>query len=156
MKLKEALHKLDKELFNINYNFNSQYWELVIFDKEFNILETHTNQYLKTVLENYFNERIDFDNYKEAYYQNGYRNLNLNYDNTDFSDNFITLSLNDRYEDQHERTLIIKNIEDLASKLENLNNLFTNYELDLTQLFKEVKEYGLYKNNRGIFNKENV
>jgi len=145
MKLKKALSKLDQELFNINYNFNSQYWELVIFDKEFNTLETHTNQFLKTVLENYFNEKIDFNSSKEAYYQDGYRNLSLNYDNTDYSDNFITLSLNDRYEDQHERTLRLKDIEDLAEKLENLNNLFTDYEIQLTEIFKEAREYGLYR-----------
>ena len=145
MKILQALQKLNTEKFNINYNFNSQYWELVIFDNEFNILETHTNQYLKTVLENHFNEKIDFDSSKEAYYQNGYRNLYLNYDNTDYSDNFINLSLNDKYEDEHQRTLIIKDIEALASKLENLNNLFTDYELDLTQIFEEAKEYGLYR-----------
>ena len=141
MKLKEALERLEQKLFNLNYNFNSQYWELVIFDKEFNILETHTNQFLKTILENHFNERIDFQASKEAYYQDGYRNLSLNYDNTDYSDNFITLSLNDRYEDQHERTFILKNISDLAEKLENLNSLFTDYEIQLTQIFKEARYY---------------
>ena len=141
MKIKEALNKLNFSKFNINYNFNSQYWELVIFDNKFNILETYTNQFLKTVLENYFNGKIDFDNYKEAYYQNDYRSLSLNYDNTDFSENFITLSLNDRYDDQHERTLIIKNIEDLTSKLENLDSLFIDYEIQLTQTFKEPRQY---------------
>lgn len=145
MELKEALNKLNSEKFNINYNFNEQYWELVIFDKKFNILETHTNQYLKTILENHFNEKIDFQASKEAYYQDGYRNLSLNYDNTDYSDNFITLSLNDRYEGEHQRTFVIKNIEDLVSKLENLNDLFINYELDLTQIFEEARVYGLYR-----------
>lgn len=145
MKLKEAFKRLEKEKFNINYNFNSQYWELVIFDKEFNILETHTNQFLKTVLENHFNQKIDFKSSLEAYYQNDYRNLSLNFDNSDYSDNFINLYLNDKYEDEHQRTFVIKNIDDLASKLENLNNLFTDYELDLTQIFEEVKEYGLYR-----------
>lgn len=145
MKLKEALERLEQEKFNINYNYNEQYWELVIFDKGFNILETHTNQFLKTVLENHFNEKIDFDSSKEAYYQNDYRSLSLNYDNTNYSDNFITLSLNDRYEDEYTRTFNLKNIEDLASKLENLNTLFTDYELDLTQTFREAKEYGLYR-----------
>lgn len=145
MKLKEALKKLDQELFNLNFNYNEQYWELVIFDNEFNILETHTNQYLKTVLENHFNQKIDFQASKEAYYQDGYRNLSLNYDNTDYSDNFITLSLNDRYEDQHERTFILKDINDLANKLENLNNLFTDYAINLTEIFKEAREYGLYR-----------
>jgi hypothetical protein len=145
MKLKEVLNKLNTEKFNINYNYNEQYWELVIFDNEFNILETHTNQFLKNVLENHFNERIDFQASKEAYYQDGYRNLSLNYDNTDYSDNFITLSLNDRYEDQHERTFILKDINDLAEKLENLNNLFTDYEINLTEIFNEAREYGLYR-----------
>ena len=145
MELKEALNKLNSEKFNINYNFNSQYWELVIFDNEFNILETHTNQYLKTVLENHFNQKIDLKASLEAYYQDGYRNLSLNYDNTDYSDNFITLSLNDRYEDQHQRILRLKDVEDLAEKLENLNNLFTDYEINLTEIFKEARYYGLYR-----------
>ncbi|MBF1213304.1 MAG: hypothetical protein HXM17_00185 [Fusobacterium periodonticum] len=141
MKLKKALNNLNSEKFNLNYNFNSQYWELVIFDKKFNILETHTNQYLKTILENHFNEKIDFKTFNEAYYQSGYRNLSLNFDNRDYSDNFITLSLNDRYEDEHQRTFVIKNIEDLTSKLENLNNLFTDYEINLTERFKEARYY---------------
>lgn len=141
MKLKETLHKLNKELFNINYNFNSQYWELVIFTDDYEIEKTYQGNFLKTILENHFNERIDFQASKEAYYQDGYRDLSLNYDNTDYSDNFITLSLNDRYEDEHQRTFVIKNIDDLASKLENLNNLFTDYEIQLTQIFKEARYY---------------
>ena len=145
MKLKEALSKLDQELFNINYNFNSQYWELVIFTQNYDIKAEYKEKFLVDISKEHFKEKIDFDNCKEAYYQDGYRNLSLNYDNTDYSDNFITLSLNDRYEDEHQRTFVIKNIEDLASKLENLNNLFTDYELDLTQIFKEAREYGLYR-----------
>lgn len=145
MKLKEALSKLDQELFNINYNFNSQYWELVIFTQNYDIKAEYKEKFLVDILKEHFKEKIDFDNCKEAYYQDGYRNLSLNYDNTDYSDNFITLSLNDRYEDQHERTFILKDIEDLASKLENLNNLFTDYEINLTEIFKEAREYGLYR-----------
>lgn len=145
MKLKEALNKLNSEKFNINFNFNEQYWELVIFTDDYEIEKTYTSEFLKTVLENHFNQKIDLKASLEAYYQDGYRNLSLNYDNTDYSDNFITLSLNDRYEDQHERTLIIKNIEDLTSKLENLDSLFIDYEIQLTQTFKEAREYGIYR-----------
>lgn len=145
MKLKEVFKRLEQKKFNINYNFNSQYWELVIFTQDYDIKAEYKGKFLADVLKEHFKEKIDFKSSLEAYYQDGYRNLSLNYDNTDYSDNFITLSLNDRYEDQHERTLIIKNIEDLASKLENLNNLFTDYELDLTQIFKEAREYGLYR-----------
>lgn len=141
MKLKEALHKLEQELFNINYNFNEQYWELVIFKDDYEIEKTYTSEFLKTVLENHFNQKIDFDSYKEAYYQNGYRNLYLNYDNTDYSDNFITICLNDKYEEEHHRTFVIKNIDDLVEKLENLDSLFTDYEIQLTERFKEARYY---------------
>nr|DAR94739.1 MAG TPA: hypothetical protein [Caudoviricetes sp.] len=145
MKLKEALKKLDTEKFNINYNFNSQYWELVIFTQDYDIKAEYKGKFLANVLKEHFKEKIDLKASLEAYYQDGYRNLSLNYDNTDYSDNFIALSLNDRYEEQHERTFTLKDINDLVKKLENLNALFTDYELDLTQLFKEVKEYGLYR-----------
>lgn len=145
MKLKEALNKLNSEKFNINYNFNSQYWELVIFTDDYEIEKTYQGNFLKTILENHFNERIDFQASLEAYYQDGYRNLYLNYDNTDYSDNFITICLNDKYEEEHHRTKVLNNIDDLVDKLENLNNLFTDYELDLTQIFKEAREYGLYR-----------
>lgn len=145
MKLKETLNKLNSEKFNINYNFNSQYWELVIFTQNYDIKAEYKEKFLVDILKEHFKEKIDFDNCKEAYYQDGYRNLSLNYDNTDFSDNFITLSLNDRYEDQHQRILRLKDVEDLAEKLENLNNLFTDYEINLTEIFKEARYYGLYR-----------
>lgn len=141
MNLKEALHKLDQELFNLNFNYNEQYWELVIFADNYEIEEVYKNEFLKTVLENHFNTKIDFKSSLEAYYQDGYRNLSLNYDNTDYSDNFIILSLNDRYEEQHERTFILKDINDLVNKLENLNSLFTDYEVKLTEIFKEARYY---------------
>jgi hypothetical protein len=145
MILSEALKKLDQEAFNINYNFNSQYWELVIFDKDYDIKAEYKGKFLADVLKEHFKEKIDLKASLEAYYQNVYRNLSLNYDNTDYSDNFITLSLNDRYEDQHERTFILKDINDLVNKLENLNSLFTDYEVELTEIFKEARVYGLYR-----------
>lgn len=145
MKILQALQKLNTEKFNINYNFNSQYWELVIFTQDYDIKAEYKGKFLADVLKEHFKEKIDLKASLEAYYQDGYRNLSLNYDNTDYSDNFITLSLNDRYEDEHQRTLLIKNIEDLVSKLENLNSLFTDYEINLTERFKEAREYGLYR-----------
>lgn len=145
MKIKEVLKRLDQKLFNLNYNFNSQYWELVIFTQDYDIKAEYKGKFLADVLKEHFKEKIDFKSSLEAYYQDGYRNLSLNFDNTDYSDNFITLSLNDRYEDEHQRTFVIKNIEDLAEKLENLNNLFTDYEIQLTEIFKEAREYGLYR-----------
>lgn len=145
MKLSEALKKLDQEAFDINYNFNSQYWELVIFTKDYDIKAEYKGKFLADILKEHFKEKIDLKASLEAYYQDGYRNLSLNYDNTDYSDNFITLSLNDRYEDQHERTFILKDINDLVNKLENLNSLFTDYEVELTEIFKEARVYGLYR-----------
>jgi hypothetical protein len=145
MKLSEAFERLDNEAFNINYNFNSQYWELVIFTQDYDIKAEYKGKFLADVLKEHFKEKIDLKASLEAYYQDGYRNLSLNYDNTDYSDNFITLSLNDRYEDQHERTSILKDINDLVNKLENLNSLFTDYEVELTEIFKEARVYGLYR-----------
>ena len=145
MKLSEAFKKLVREAFNINYNFNSQYWELVIFTQDYDIKAEYKGKFLADVLKEHFKEKIDLKASLEAYYQDRYRNLSLNYDNTDFSDNFITLSLNDRYEDQHERTFILKDINDLVNKLENLNSLFTDYEVELTEIFKEARVYGLYR-----------
>nr|DAM59408.1 MAG TPA: hypothetical protein [Caudoviricetes sp.] len=145
MKLSEVFKKLDREAFNINYNFNSQYWELVIFTQDYDIKAEYKGKFLADVLKEHFKEKIDLKVSLEAYYQDGYRNLSLNYDNTDYSDNFITLSLNDRYEDQHERTFILKDINDLVNKLENLNSLFTDYEVELTEVFKEARVYGLYR-----------
>lgn len=141
MNIKEAFKKLDHEAFNINYNFNSQYWELVIFTQDYDIKAEYKGKFLADVLKEHFKEKIDFKSSLEAYYQDGYRNLSLNYDNTDYSDNFLTLSLNDRYEDQHERTFILKDINNLVDKLENLNSLFTDYEIQLTERFKGAKEY---------------
>lgn len=141
MKLSEVFKKLDQEAFNINYNFNSQYWELVIFTQDYDIKAEYKGKFLADVLKEHFKEKIDLKASLEAYYQDGYRNLSLNYDNTDYSDNFITLSLNDRYEDQHERTFILKDINDLVNKLENLNSLFIDYEIQLTQIFKEARYY---------------
>lgn len=141
MKLKEAFKGLNNEAFNINYNFNSQYWELVIFTQDYDIKAEYKGKFLADVLKEHFKEKIDLKASLEAYYQDRYRNLSLNYDNTDYSDNFITLSLTDRYEDEYQRTLIIKDIEDLTSKLENLNSLFTDYEVQLTQIFKEDRYY---------------
>lgn len=141
MELKEVLEKLEQKKFNLNFNYNEQYWELVIFTQDYDIKAEYKGKFLADVLKEHFKEKIDFKSSLEAYYQDGYRNLSLNYDNGDYSDNFIKLSLNDKYEDEHQRTLIIKDIDDLASKLENLNSLFTDYELDLTQIFKEARQY---------------
>lgn len=145
MKLKEAFKRLNNEAFNINYNFNSQYWELVIFTQDYDIKAEYKGKFLADVLKEHFKEKIDLKASLEAYYQDGYRNLSLNFDNSDYSDNFINLYLNNKYEDEHQRTFVLKDINDLADKLENLDSLFTDYEIDLTQIFKEAREYGLYR-----------
>lgn len=141
MKLKEAFKRLNNEAFNINYNFNSQYWELVIFTQDYDIKAEYKRKFLADVLKEHFKEKIDLKASLEAYYQDGYRNLSLNFDNSDYSDNFINLYLNNKYEDEHQRTFVLKDINDLADKLENLDSLFTDYEIDLTQIFKEARYY---------------
>lgn len=57
MKLKEALNKLDSEKFNINYNFNEQYWELVIFDKDYDIKAEFKGKFLADVLKEHLKKK---------------------------------------------------------------------------------------------------
>ena len=75
MKLKEAFERLDNEAFNINYNFNSQYWELVIFTQNYDIKAEYKGKFLADVLKEHFKEKIDFKSSLEAYYQDGYRKI---------------------------------------------------------------------------------
>ena len=60
MKLSEAFKKLDHETFNLNYNFNSQYWELVIFTQDYDIKAEYKGKFLADVLKEHFKEKIDF------------------------------------------------------------------------------------------------
>ena len=57
MKLLEAFKKLENQKFNLNYNINKQYWELVIFTDEMDIAEEYENNYLKYLLQDYLKER---------------------------------------------------------------------------------------------------
>ena len=94
MNLSEAFKKLDQEAFNINYNFNSQYWELVIFNQDFDILEEYESKYLKDLLESYLKETVEFNNSNEPYVvEDRVRKIKINFGNTEDEENIFEIIL---------------------------------------------------------------
>ena len=86
MKLLEAFERLDNEAFNINYNINKQYWELVIFNQDFDILEEYESKYLKDLLESYLKETVEFNRSNEPYLlEDRVRKIKINFDGGDLS-----------------------------------------------------------------------
>lgn len=134
MKLLEAFKKLENQKFNLNYNINKQYWELVIFNQDFDILEEYESKYLKDLLESYLKEKVEFNSNNEPYYFEDYRNIYINYGNTEDEENIFELELEPYFTNSNTK---LKDLRDLANRLENLNNEFINLEIRATETLKE-------------------
>lgn len=134
MKLLEAFKKLKNQKFNLNYNINKQYWELVIFNQDFDILEEYESKYLKDLLESYLKEKVEFNSNNEPYYFEDYRNIYINYGNTEDEENIFELELEPYFTNSNTK---LKDLRDLANRLENLNNEFINLEIRATETLKE-------------------
>ena len=135
MKLSEALKKLDYEAFNINYNINKQHWELVIFNQDFDILEEYESKYLKDLLESYLKETVEFNNSNEPYIiEDRARKIKINFGNTEDEENIFELELEPYFTNSNTK---LKDLRDLANRLENLNNEFINLEIRATETLKE-------------------
>ena len=134
MKLLEAFKKLENQKFNLNYNINKQYWELVIFTNEMDIAEEYENNHLKYLLQDYLKEKVEFDSNNELYYFEDYRNIYINYGNTEDEENIFELELDPYFTNSNTK---LKDLKDLANRLENLNNEFINLEIRATELLKE-------------------
>ena len=93
MKLREALKTLnEKALFDLNYNYNKDNWELTIFNKDFDIIEEYNNKLLKNILSEFLKEKIENEDSNEFWYlENGYLKFQVNFDNTDDTDNFFRI-----------------------------------------------------------------
>ena len=113
MKLREALKTLnEKVLFDLNYNYNKDNWELTIFNKDFDIIEEYNNKLLKNILSEFLKEKIENEDSNEFWYlENGYLKFQVNFDNTDDTDNFFRIELLDTYFDNDEK---IKDLDDLG------------------------------------------
>ena len=134
MKLIEALNKLNKEKFNLNYNINKQYWELVIFTDEMDIAEEYENSHLKYLLQDYLKEKVEFNSNNEPYYFEDYRNIYINYGNTEDEENIFELELDPYFTNSNPK---LKDLKDLANRLNNLDDEFIDLEIRATELLKE-------------------
>ena len=137
MKLREALKTLnEKVLFDLNYNYNKDNWELTIFNKDFDIIEEYNNKLLKNILSEFLKEKIENEDNNEFWYlENGYLKFQVNFDNTDDTDNFFRIELLDTYFDNDEK---IKDLDDLINRLSNLDRqLHDCYLLAEEVLFPE-------------------
>jgi hypothetical protein len=137
MKLREALKTLnEKALFDLNYNYNKDNWELTIFNKDFDIIEEYNNKLLKNILSEFLKEKIENEDSNEFWYlENGYLKFQVNFDNTDDTDNFFRIELLDTYFDNDEK---IKDLSDLINRLSNLDRqLHDCYLLAEEVLFPE-------------------
>lgn len=127
MNLSEALKKLDQEAFNINYNFNSQYWELVIFNQDFDILEEYESKYLKDLLESYLKETVEFNRSNEPYLlEDRVRKIKINFGNTEDEENIFEIILDPCFSNLNTE---LKDLKDLVKRLENINQWFIDLEI---------------------------
>ena len=138
MKLSEALKKLDHEAFNINYNINKSYWELVIFNQDFDILGEYESKYLKDLLESYLKETVEFNRSNEPYLlEDRVRKIKINFGNTEDEENTFQIIF---YVFGNEDTEI-KDLKDLVKRLENINQGFSDLEMSASERLYPVRAY---------------
>lgn len=139
MNLSEAFKKLDQEAFNINYNFNSQYWELVIFNQDFDILEEYESKYLKDLLESYLKETVEFNNSNEPYVvEDRVRKIKINFGNTEDEENIFEIILDPCFSNLNTE---LKDLKDLVKRLENTNQRFSDLEMSASERLYPARAY---------------
>ena len=139
MKLLEAFKKLDQEAFNINYNFNSQYWELVIFNQDFDILEEYESKYLKDLLESYLKETVEFNHSNEPYVvEDRARKIKINFGNTEDEENIFEIILDPCFSNLNTE---LKDLKDLIKRLENINQEFRDLEMSASERLYPARAY---------------
>ncbi|WP_338980653.1 hypothetical protein [Fusobacterium nucleatum] len=139
MKLSEALKKLDREAFNINYNINKQHWELVIFNQDFDILEEYESKYLKDLLESYLKETVEFNNSNEPYViEDRARKIKINFGNTEDEENIFEIILDPCFSNLNTE---LKDLKDLIKRLENINQEFRDLEMSASERLYPARAY---------------
>lgn len=138
MKLSEAFKKLDREAFNINYNINKSYWELVIFNQDFDILEEYESKYLKDLLESYLKETVEFNRSNEPYMiEDRNRKVKINFWNTEDEENTFQIIFDVFGNVDTE----IKDLKDLVKRLENINQEFRDLEMSASERLYPARAY---------------
>jgi hypothetical protein len=139
MKLVKAFERLDKEVFNINYNFNKEQWELVIFNQDFDILEEYESKYLKDLLESYLKETVEFNNSNEPYViEDRARKIKINFGNTEDEENIFEIILNPCFSNLNTE---LKDLKDLVKRLENINQGFSDLEMSASERLYPARAY---------------
>lgn len=113
MKVREAIERLNKNKFNINYNCNKYEWELVIFDDENDITYEKENSYLRYLLQDYLNEEVEMKNI--SYFEDEFIKLSLNFTNFDTNDNYFEINYDDDFYTDDE--IELKDTNDLIKVL---------------------------------------
>jgi hypothetical protein len=139
MKLSEAVKKLDREAFNINYNINKSYWELVIFNQDFDILEEYESKYLKDLLESYLKETVEFNHSNEPYViEDRARKIKINFGNIEDEENIFEIILDPCFSNLNTK---LKDLKDLIKKLENINQGFRDLEMLASERLYPARAY---------------
>lgn len=138
MKLVKAFERLDKEVFNINYNINKSQWELVIFNQDFDILEEYESKYLKDLLESYLKETVEFNHSNEPYMiEDKNRKVEINFGNTEDEENTFQIIFDVFGNVDTE----IKDLKDLVKRLENINQEFRELEMSASERLYPARAY---------------
>ena len=138
MKLVKAFERLDKEVFNINYNINKSQWELVIFNQDFDILEEYESKYLKDLLESYLKETVEFNHSNEPYMiEDRNRKVEINFGNTEDEENTFQIIFDVFGNVDTE----IKDLKDLVKRLENINQGFSDLEMSASERLYPARAY---------------
>jgi len=139
MKLVKAFERLDKEVFNINYNFNKEQWELVIFNQDFDILEEYESKYLKDLLESYLKETVEFNRSNEPYIiEDRNRKVKINFGNTEDEENIFEIILDPCFSNLNTE---LKDLKDLIKRLENINQGFSDLEMSASERLYPARAY---------------
>lgn len=138
MELSEAFKKLDREVFNINYNINKSQWQLVIFNQDFDILEEYDGKYLKDLLESYLKETVEFNHSNEPYViEDRNRKVEINFGNTEDEENTFQIIFDVFGNVDTE----IKDLKDLVKRLENINQEFRELEMAASERLYPARAY---------------
>lgn len=150
MTIREAIERLDKYNFNIDYNYNKYHWSISVDKGNKKIFEKENCRSLSELLSQCLGEKVEVkQEFETTEYEAVDRiEITLNYSNTEKNDNFIYVELN-RHDGE---TREIKNLNEFIEILETgaLNNVeyerqgqIDNAEIKYEQLNFEPN--GVYK-----------
>lgn len=146
MTIREAIQRLDKVKFAINYKYGKDYWELLIYNKKFDITYEANNKNLSELLSNYLGEIVEVkQEFNDTeYWATDRIELVLSYSE---DEKFINVELNG-YESE---SVEIKNINELIEILETGATNKVNEERDDQIYQAEIKKDRLNFVPNGVY-----